>query len=90
MIEDSQLREHGGLIPIEPLTGNFSGLKLDDSHERKLGSSTGGLQTGQHPFHVHRMGKAYHELFDDPIIAKHLRQRSEFPIRRDVRQELLA
>ena len=42
MVQDPQLREHRGLIPIEPLVGQFAGLKLNETHEGELGFSTGG------------------------------------------------
>ena len=83
------MREHRGLIPIEALVSYFAVLKLDDTHESELGSSTRGSQTGEHPVHADRMSKADHELLDDPIRAEDLRQRSEFPFRRDIWQELI-
>src|SRR5205814_5752049 len=51
MIQDAQLREHGGLIPIEMLAGHFAGLKLNDAHEGELDFSTRGWHTRKHPIH---------------------------------------
>ena len=84
MMQYPQLREHGGLIPIETLVGYLIPLKLNDAHESELDTSTRGCDAGKHPIHLDRVRKAYHELFDDPILAEGLRQRSEFPIWRDV------
>jgi hypothetical protein len=75
--------------PIEVLVGHFAVLKLDDAGEDELGSFTRGWQARKHPIHLERMGKANHELFDNPIVAEGLRQRSEIEVRRRVRQELM-
>ena len=63
MLQYPQLRKHRSLIPIEALAGDFAVLKLDDTYEGELGSSTRGSQTREHPVHTDRMGKAYYELF---------------------------
>ena len=89
MMRDSQLGEHCSLIPIETLAGHFAGLELNDTHESELGFSTGGRHARKHPIHVKRMGKANHELLDDPVVAEGLRQRGEFEIRWDFRQKLI-
>ena len=44
MIPDAQLREHGGLIPIEMLVVHFSGSELDDADQGEFDFSTGGWQ----------------------------------------------
>jgi hypothetical protein len=77
MIQDTQLGEHRGLIPIEVLVSYFPGVKLDDAHEGELDPSTSGSNTGKHPIHVEGMRKADHEFFDDPIGAEGLRQRGQ-------------
>src|ERR1700737_4510143 len=89
MIQDPQLREHRGLIPIETLVGDFAGLKLNDAHHGELDPSTRGRQARQHPIHIERMREADYKLFDNPIVAEDLRQGSEFEIRWDVRQEMM-
>ena len=89
MIEDPQLREHRCLIPIEPLIGDLAAFKLNDQRHGKFDASIRGRHAGKHPIHLQRMRKANDELFDDPIAAEGFRQRSEFPIRRDIRQEAI-
>src|SRR5712671_3766831 len=73
VIQDPQLREHRGLIPIEMLIGHFAGLKLDDAHQGELDPSTRGWHAGKHPTHLESMRKPNNELFDDPIVAEGLR-----------------
>ena len=81
MIEDPQLREHRCLIPIEPLIGDLAAFKLNDQRHGKFDASIRDWYAGKHPIHPQRMRKANHELFDDPIAAKGLRQGDEFEIR---------
>jgi len=64
-------------------------LKLDETHKGELDSLAGGWHARKHPIHLERMRKANYELFDDPIAAEDLRQRNEFEIRRDFRQEMI-
>jgi hypothetical protein len=40
MIQDAQLGEHRGLIPIEMLVGHLTGLKLNNAHPGGLDLST--------------------------------------------------
>jgi hypothetical protein len=74
MIQDSQLREHCSLIPIEMLIGHFAGLKLNDAHQGELDPPTRGWHAGKHPTHLECMCKPNDELFDDPVVAEGLRR----------------
>ena len=49
MIQDPELREHRGLVPIETLTSHFAVLKLDDADEAELDTSPGGGHAREHP-----------------------------------------
>src|SRR5215469_9706691 len=88
VIQDAQLGEYRGLIPIEMLVGDFACLKLNDPDQGKLDPMTRRRHTGNHPIHIECMGKSSHELFDDPSLAEGLRQQGEIEIWRNVRQEL--
>jgi len=72
MIQNAQLGEHRGLIPIEMLVGHLTGLKLDNAHPGGLDLSTRSRHAKYHPIHVQRISKANYELLDDPILAEDL------------------
>jgi hypothetical protein len=67
MIQDTQLGEHRGLVPIEMLVGYFAGLKLNDAHQGELEPSARSREAREHPIHLERVRKPNDELFDDPI-----------------------
>ena len=70
------------------LVGYFAGVKLNDTHQHELDPSTGGSHNRKHPIHIERVRKVDHEFFDDPIVAKGLRQRVKVEIWRNVRQKV--
>ena len=72
MIQDAQLREYRGLIPIETLVCYFAGLKLNDARRAILDLSTRGRQAGQHPIHIECVREVDNKFFDDPIVSEDL------------------
>src|SRR5262247_390771 len=76
VMQDAQLREHRGLIPIEALTGYLAGLELNDAREGDFDFPAGRRHAWKHPVHGERVREADHELLDDPIVAEGLRERT--------------
>src|SRR5215813_6519443 len=89
VMQDAQLREHRGLIPIEALTGYLAGSKLNDARQGDFDFPARRRHIRKHPVHIERVREADHEFLDDSIVAEGLRQGTKFEIGRDARQELL-
>src|SRR5262245_39423491 len=83
-IEDTQLKEHVGLIPIEMLARHFAVLDLNDDHQGKFNRTTCGPDARKHPVHTHRVCKTDNQLIHNPIVAEDLRNITKFEIRWDV------
>jgi hypothetical protein len=57
MIQDTQLRQHRCLIPVDMLVGDFAAIELDESGDDEFGFSAGGSYLREEPTHIDRMGK---------------------------------
>src|ERR1700746_2604993 len=67
-IDQPELRQHRGLVPIDVLVSELAVAEMNDDNQRDLDSLSGGCYPGQHPVHLDRMGEA-HDHFVDKLFG---------------------
>ena len=68
-IQQTQLNQHGGLIPIDVLVRNLAFPESDDRHQRHLDPFARGRNAGQHPIHRHGVGELKDHFIHDLRLA---------------------
>src|ERR1700758_1560057 len=63
-IEQTELNEHTGLVPVDVLMHEFVFLELHNRHCRNLHCASGGLNAWQHPVHPSGVCETDDELVD--------------------------
>ena len=76
-IEQSDLHQHRGLIPVDMLVIELVAAEIDDRHQRHLDEFARRLHPRQHPVDLAVMREAEEHFVDDPIGADGARDRDE-------------
>jgi len=68
-IDQSDLRKHGGLVPVNVFPHDLSVFELDNNDNRGFDSPAGGLYAGKHPRHLDRVSKFVNQFVDNAVFS---------------------